>query len=292
MTSSAKQPLAPTKMRRSSSAPVGVLTKVLSIFELMDRSPGGLQLRTISEQTGLNKSTAFRFLAHLERAGYLVRDLTGAYLIGPRLVRLGADSTYQATIRKVSRPIMEALWRKTDETVNLGALDHGEVLYLDVIESPHTFRFSSQAGMRRPLSYTALGKALLTWMPVQLRDESLASCRFERRAPRSITNLAEMLAELGRTQRRGYAIDNEEVELGACCVAAPIFDSSNQIAASISVSGPATRMNRARISDIALDVKQAAREISAKLGYNELTPADVKARAKGSHASQAGAPFR
>lgn len=263
---------APAQLKpQSSSAPVGVLTKVLSIFELLDRSPGGLQLRSISEQTGLNKSTAYRFLAHLERAGYLVRDLTGAYLIGPRLVRLGADSTYQATIRKVSRPIMETLWRRTDETVNLGALDRGEVLYLDVIESPHTFRLSSPAGMRRPLNYTALGKTLLAWMPAQTRDELLANCKFGRPAPHSIANLSDMLAELGRIQRRGYAIDNEEVEPGACCVAAPVFDSSSQIAASISVSGPITRMNRSRIADIAIDVKAAASEISNKLGFREST---------------------
>lgn len=259
--------VAPTKVRRSKSAPVGVLTKVLAIFELLDRSPGGLQLRSISEQTDLNKSTAYRFLSHLERAGYLVRDLTGAYLIGPRLVRLGANSIYQATIRKVSHPVMEDLWRRTGETVNLGALDRGEVLYLDVLESPHTFRLSSQAGMRRPLHCTALGKALLAWLPPQSRDELLASCTFEKRAPHSIVSTAEMLAELGRIQRRGYAVDNEEVEPGASCVAAPIFDSSSLVAASISVSGPVTRMNRTRISDIVIDVKHAASEISAQLGY-------------------------
>lgn len=267
MTRSTKQVHAKLTVRHSNSAPVGVLTKVLSIFELLDKSPGGLQLRSISEQTGLNKSTAYRFLAHLEQAGYLVRDLTGAYLIGPRLVRLGADSTYQATIRKVSRPIMEALWYKTGETVNLGAVDRGEVLYLDVIESPHMFRLSSQTGMRRALAYTALGKAQLAWMPVPLRDEMLANCKFERRAPHSIAGMAEMLAELGRIQRRGYAIDNEEVEAGACCVAAPVFDSSGHIAASISVSGPVTRINRTRMSDIASDVKLAASEISSELGY-------------------------
>lgn len=259
--------MAAVKTRRTKSAPVGVLTKVLAIFELLDRSPGGLQLRSIAEKTDLNKSTAYRFLAHLEHAGYLVRDLTGAYLIGPRLVRLGANSTYQATIRKISHPIMDALWRRTGETVNLGALDRGEVLYLDVLESPHTFRLSSQAGMRRALHCTALGKALLAWMPAQMRDDLLAHSRLEKQGPHSIVNPAEILAELGRVQRRGYALDNEEVEPGACCVAAPIFDSSGLIAASISVSGPVTRMNRNRVAEIAEHVKQAAAEISAQLGY-------------------------
>ena len=260
------------KARRSSSAPVGVLTKVLKIFDLLDCSPGGLQLRNIAEDTGLNKSTAYRFLAHLEREGYLVRDLTGAYLIGPRLMRLGAKITYQATISKLGRPVLETLRRQTGETVNLGVLDSGEVLYLDVLESPHHFRLSSQMGMRRPVNCTALGKAMLAWLPPSSRDELLANVRMEKRTPQSIVQPGDLLVELGRVQRRGYALDNEEVEPGACCVAAPIFDSSTLIAASVSVSGPVTRMNRNRISEMAKAVKEAADEISRRLGYKQNEP--------------------
>jgi DNA-binding IclR family transcriptional regulator len=259
-------------LRRSAAAPVGVLTKVLAIFELLDRAPGGLQLRNVAEQTGLNKSTAYRFLAHLERAGYLVRDLTGAYLIGPRLVHLGANSTYQATICRLSRPVMEDLWHKTGETVNLGALDGAEVLYLDVLESPHHFRLSSQKGMRRAMNCTALGKTLLAWLPPATRDELLAHGKFEKRTPHSITHPADLLTELGRIQRRGYAVDNEEVETGACCVAAPIFDSSGLIAASISVAGPVTRMGHNRIPTVAALATEAAAAISRSLGYKEARP--------------------
>ncbi len=259
----------PVTVRRSNSAPVGVLTKVLKIFELLDCSPGGLQLRNIAEDTGLNKSTAYRFLAHLEREGYLVRDLTGAYLIGPRLMRLGANSTYQATISKLGRPVLETLRRQTGETVNLGVLDSGEVLYLDVLESPHHFRLSSQMGMRRSLNCTALGKAILAWLPPSSRDELLAHSKMEKRTPQSIVHPADLLVELGRIQRRGFSLDNEEVEPGACCVAAPIFDSSTLIAAAVSVSGPVTRMNRNRIAEVALAVKHAADEISHRLGYKQ-----------------------
>lgn len=260
-------------MRRAGAAPVGVLAKVLSIFEVLDRAPGGLQLRHISDQTGLNKSTAYRFLSNLERAGYLVRDLTGAYLIGPRLVHLGANSAYQSTICRLSRPIMEDLWHETSETVNLGTLDRAEVLYLDVLESPHQFRLSSQKGMRRPLNCTALGKTILAWSTPETRDELLAHCEFERRTPHSIIRSADLLSELGRIQRRGYAVDDEEVETGACCVAAPIFDSSGLITASISVAGPVTRLAHNRIPEIAALANEAAARISRSLGYKEACPA-------------------
>lgn len=257
----------PMKVRRSNSAPVGVLTKVLAIFELLDRAPDGLQLRNIAEQTKVNKSTAYRFLAHLEKAGYLVRDSTGAYLLGPRLVRLGSGSTYKSTICKVSRPILDTLWQEIGETVNLGALDGREILYLDVLESPHNFRLVSQIGMRRPVHCTGLGKAILAWQPVSFREELLAVTKLEKLTRHSITRPADLVAELGRIQRRGYALDDEEVELGARCVAAPVFDSSGYVAAGISVSGPVTRMSRNRTTEIANAVKRAAGEISARLGY-------------------------
>ena len=254
------------KVRQSNAAPVGVLTKVLSIFELLDRSPDGLQLRYISEQTKLNKSTAYRFLAHLERVGYLVRDSTGAYLLGPRLAHLGSGSTYQSTIRKISRPVLEELWRESGETVNLGVLAGREILYLDVIVSPHNFRLVSQVGMRRQLHCTGLGKTVLAWLPASFRDELLGA-KLEKLTSHTITRPSELVAELGRIQRLGYAVDNEEVELGARCVAAPVLDSSGYIAAGISVSGPTIRMSRARTTEIAGSVKRAALEISHRLGY-------------------------
>lgn len=255
------------KVRASHSAPVGVLTKVLSIFDLLDRTPDGLQLRSIAEQTKLNKSTAYRFLAHLESAGYLVRESSGAYLLGPRLVHLGSGSTYQSTIRRISRPALEALWRESGETVNLGVLAGQDVLYLDVLESPHSFRLVSKIGMRRPMHCTGLGKVMLAWQPDEFRAGLLADGKLEKLTAHSITKPAELAAEVGRIQRNGYAVDNEEAEPGARCVAAPIFDSSGQVTAGISISGPVIRMSRARTAEIAKAVKRAARDISRSLGY-------------------------
>lgn len=256
------------KIHQSNSAPVGVLTKVLAIFDLLDHSPDGLQLRFIAERTKLNKSTAYRFLAHLERAGYLVRDDAGAYLIGPRMAHLGSGSTYQATIRRVSRPALEELWRESSETVNLGVLVGREVLYLDVLESPHNFRMASQIGARRPAHCTGLGKTLLAWQPEDARGDILAG-KLEKLTPHSLTRLADITAELERIHKQGYALDNEEAVVGARCVAAPVRDSSGNVAAGVSVSGPITRMTHARTAELAKSVKRAALEISRRLSYEE-----------------------
>src|SRR5437763_6292208 len=255
------------RARESKSAPVGVVAKVLRILEALDASPAGLQLREIAEQTSVNKSTAYRFVAHLENEGYLLRDEAGAYVVGPKLARLGAGISYHATLRKVSRPVAVALSNETKETVNIGVLDGHELLYVEVIESPHSFRMASQPGMHRPLNCTALGKALLAFLPNQQREELLPMLTFERATPRTIPNLARFRKELVRVVQQGYAIDDQETDMGARCVAAPILDESGKVAAAISVSGPITRMSRERIQAFAGATRRAARTISARLGH-------------------------
>ncbi len=256
------------RARESKSAPVGVVGKVLRILEALDASPTGLQLREISQQTSVNKSTAYRFVAHLESEGYLFRDDTGAYIVGPKLARLGAGIAYHATLRKMSRPVLVTLSNEIKETANLGVLDGHEVLYLEVIESPHSFRMASQPGMHRPLNCTALGKALLAFLPSDQRDEILPMLTFERATQYSIPNLTRLKKEFMRAVRQGYAMDDQETALGARCIAAPVLDESGKVVAAISVSGPVTRMSRDRIQSFALATKRAARTISARLGHS------------------------
>lgn len=256
------------RARKSKSAPVGVVGKVLRILEVLDTSPTGLQLREIADQTGVNRSTAYRFLAHLENEDYLFRDHARAYLVGPKLARLGAGVAYHATLRKTSRAVLASISKITKETVNLAVLDGHDVLYLDVLESPHTFRMVSQPGMRRPLNCTALGKAILAFLPAEHREELLHSMEFHRLTSHTIANAVRLRKELARTVNLGYAMDDQETDLGARCVAAPVFDASGKVAAAISVSGPVTRISRERFQTFGSLVSKGARKISECLGYS------------------------
>lgn len=256
------------RAKESKSAPVGVVVKVLRILEALHDSPSGLQLKQISSQTAINKSTAYRFLAHLEGAGYLYRDDGGAYVIGPKLARLGSGTNYEETLRKISRPILQKLWETTGETANLSVLDGREVLYLDVIESSHTFRLASQVGSRRPIYCTSLGKAIMSYLPAEEAGDLLASMTFERQTPRTIVGRMKLKKELAKIRQRGYALDDEEAVMGARCVAAPIFDANGKVAASISVSGPITRITATKVAVMASLVKDAGAAISARLGYS------------------------
>ena len=253
--------------RKSTITPVGVVGKVLRILELLDRSPAGLQLKDIARLTELNKSTAHRFLKHLEGEGYLFRDDFGAYMIGPRLVRFGTGLTYQAMLGRISRPVLEQLWSTTGETVNLATLVGPEILYVDVMESLHTFRLVSQIGSRRPLSCTALGKAMLAAMPAEQREMLLPTLRFESTTSRSITSVAKLRKHLVQIAQLGYALDDEEAVSGARCVGAAILDANGKVAGGISISGPTSRVNKGNLASIAKTVKQAAYEISCRLGF-------------------------
>lgn len=256
------------RARESKSAPVGVVTKVLHILETLHDAPSGLQLKDVAQITGINKSTAYRFLAHLEHEGYVFRDSSGAYAIGVRLARLASGSSYQTTLRKLSRPILQQLWRVTGETVNIAVLDGREVLYLDVMESSHTFRLVSQVGMRRPVYCTALGKAMLAFIPEEEQQYFFDGMSFERFTPHTIRGAVQLRKEFALIRQRGYSIDNEEAYLGSRCIGAPIFEASGKITAALSVSGPTTRVTRERVPAVASAAKNAAIAISRTLGYS------------------------
>lgn len=254
------------RARESKSAPIAVVSRVLRILEALDGEAAGRDLKNISKVTGINKSTAYRILAHLEREGYLFRGSSGAYFIGPKLVRLASGTNRNSVLRDVSRPTLRQLWKDTRETVNLAAPDGGEVLYLDVIESPHSFRLVSHPGMRRPAHCTALGKAALAHLSADERDEVLSSLSLEHHTARTIKGLPRLKSELLRVRKRGYAVDDQEATAGARCVAAPIFGETGKLVAAISVSGPTTRIGKQQIPALAAKVVGAANSISKRLG--------------------------
>jgi DNA-binding IclR family transcriptional regulator len=257
---------------RPGSAPVGVISKVLLILEALQGSSAGLGLKAICDLTGIHKSTAHRFLKHLEREGYLLRTEAGAYLIGPRLSQMSARGDQGATLQAVARPILWELWKSTQETVNLAVLDQGTVLYVDVIESPHEFRLSSRVGTRRSLHVTALGKALAAFLPAEARENVLSTIAFQKSTERTIMNLLQFRQELEKIRRQGYAVDDEEAVQGARCVSAPILNSEGEPIAAVSVSGPVTRVSPNQVAGLAGAVTSAARAISAAMGLSQPEP--------------------
>jgi len=253
---------------KSASAPVGVISKVLKILEALQGSGSGLGLKAICDATGIHKSTAHRFLKHLEREGYLICTEAGAYLIGPRLSQMTARVNPQANLQTVARPVLWELWKSTQETVNLAVLDQNTVLYVEVMESPHEFRLSSRVGTRRPLHATALGKVLAAFLPDDVKDSILSTITFQPSTQKTIMNMVQFRRELQKIQRQGYALDDEEAVPGARCVSAPILNSRGEAVGAVSVSGPVTRLSLSQVATLADAVTSTARSISAAMGFH------------------------
>lgn len=270
------------RSKKAKFTPVGVIGKVLNILELLDRAPGGRQLKDIAEQTHINKSTAYRFLSHLEGEGYLFRDTAGNYMVGPKLTRMGSGASAQATLSKICHPILDNLRKVTGETINLAVLDGIDILYIDVLETFHTFRLVSEVGMRRPFYTTSLGKAILANMEDSLaREELCASIHFERMTPHTITSTAKLKKQFAIIQQQGFSLDDEEAVTGVRCLGAAIFGADGEVAGGISISGPVVRITNDRVAAFSKEICKAAREISWSLSnHTALLNAKGKVNAK------------
>jgi IclR family transcriptional regulator, acetate operon repressor len=245
--------------------PIGTLNKTLRILELVCGSPKGLRLKEVSEKTGFNKSTAYRFLTHLAREGYLVRNGGQAYVLGVKFIEMAARGNWVEGLRSIAWPFLLDLQRATSETVNLAILNQDAVLYVEVLESPHAFRLVSTPGMKRPLHCTALGKTLLAFLPAGEQGRLLAALTYERITPRTITSPARLRKALASIRERGFAVDDEEAVVGARCIAAPILDSKQRAIAAVSIAGPVGRITRTRVPALAKSVHATAAAISAKI---------------------------
>jgi DNA-binding IclR family transcriptional regulator len=257
--------------KKRKSAPVGVITKVLQILELLYKFSDGLQLKDIAEKTGINKSTALRFLSHLEQENYLLRGSDGAYVLGLRVMRLGGSKTFEKVLCKISRPILQKLRTVTSETVNLGMLQGTNILLVDVIESPHRFSVLSEVGETGEIYCTALGKVIFAYMEEGPRkDEIFASIQFVAKTPRTIMSIARLKDDLAQIRKQGFSHDDEEAFIGARCIGAPIFGPDGSVIAALSVSGPISRIPKAQLLPYAKLVCQAAKDIAAAMDLSSV----------------------
>jgi DNA-binding IclR family transcriptional regulator len=150
--------------------------------------------------------------------------------------------------------------------VQLAVLDHMSVLYIRIRESRQAVRMSSSPGSRAPAHCTSVGKVLLAHQPEEVVKQVI-DAGLTRYTENTITAPDALMEELAAIRTRGYAIDDEEIEVGLRCVAAPIRDHTGQVTAAISVAAPVQRMSKKNLQTTAPTVMAAADSISRRLGY-------------------------
>ena len=253
-------------MNRNRVYTISVLSKAFNLLDLLEvHQP--LSLTELSKGSGIDKATTYRILTNLESRGYVESADSNQYQLGFRLLQLGMRVTSGLDLRKAAQPILQELQAEFGETINLAVPGDRGVVYIEILESAQALRMAAAVGSVDDFHSTALGKAMLAFRPTLLQEEFLAGAKLTAKTPNTIVDVNALRTELHRVRDRAYAIDNEENEVGARCVAAPIFDRSGRVIAAISVSGPASRLAVNRVREAAGKVMHASRSISKRMGY-------------------------
>lgn len=244
------------------------VAKALEVLEYVVEEGRELTLTEIAYHVGHPKTTVFRYLQTLKASGFVAYDpMSDRYRTGVRLWTLNHSGGHHV-LCEVAFSVMRELRDRFNETVNLGVMEGGEVVYLEMVESRRSLRMEAKIGSRNRVYTTALGKAILCSLPEERWREHLPEV-LEGRGGLRVLTYGLFEKELRLSRERGYAVDESENEEGAYCVASPVFhlrgQVRDQVVAAISVSAPDSRMSASLQRQIAEGVVSAAGEISARL---------------------------
>lgn len=215
---------------------------------LLDHVAAGItRLDDIARAAGLSRSSTHRMLTTLVDTGFLTLGANHEYQLGIKLLQLGSHAQASIDVSRAIQDELEAVSARTLDATHLGVLVDADVLYLAKARGRRGIEMISRPGIRLRAQNTAMGKVLLSAL-----TDSEAEGRFDSTAtptPNSIRSLKEFLAGLAETRERGYAVEDQENELGITCVAIGIPDAHGRTAVAISVSAPSVHMPETRYAE-------------------------------------------
>lgn len=242
------------------------LIRALNLMRAISDHDGG-SLSELVARTGLPPSTAHRLLTTLESERFVQYDsAAGIWRIGLSAFLVGAGFQRTRDVLRVARPVLRRLMEQSGETANIYLVNDGEIVCAAQVESRQMMRAITRVGGRPPMYCSAAGKAYIARLPQEARDRIINDTDLKALTERTITSRERFAAELEDIRRLGYAIDDEEHALGVRCIAAPVLDENGAPVAALSVSGPVTRMNKARIARLGPLIRGATQEITRDYG--------------------------
>lgn len=262
---------------RTQSVPA--LERGLLILEHLAQSRRGVTLSQLTSRLQLPRSTGHALLLTYQRCGYVQRDKeTGRYRLGSRLHTLANMALAGHTLRSHCSSFLQRLMREIGVTVHLAVLEDGEVILIDRVEPNGNARLATWVGKRMSLHCTAVGKAIIAHLPPHVLDELIQKQGLIRYNENTIASARKLRAACEQIRQLGYAVDDEEEEIGVRCIGAPVYNDRGEVVAAISISGA-----KAQFEDISAKadvVKRTAALLSQHIGplWNELSATDELAR--------------
>jgi len=247
------------------------LYRGLRILDMFSETRRQVTIGEMANELGIHKSSASRLAATLAVAGYLrTTPSAGRYDLGSRLAALGPLAGQGMDISKLVTPFLEELSYQTGETSHLGVLRADRVRTVAVVDGWHSVRMHSWVGKEVLAHQSATGTAFLSGLSNDDLRSMYEGVAFERRTPNTVSSIEELIAKVEMTRLSGTTLDDEELEIGMRCLAAPVYSSDGSVQASLGISGPSSRLLLERIPLLIEHVGWAARMASAALGATEL----------------------
>jgi DNA-binding IclR family transcriptional regulator len=240
--------------------------RAVAILDLLARD-GWRAGAEVARDLGVHRSTALRLLGTLERHNLVERDpRTAKYRLGRRLPQLASVVTGEFDLRFVARPVCERLASVVGETVTLDVLDADEIVPIEQAAGSTAVVSVNWLGRRTPVHCTASGKVILAFAPAPVRQRLLAR-PLERRTPHTIVARVALEEQLAAALEAGFARTYQELEIGLDAIAAPVHSAEGAVVAAIDVSGPSHRLAEADRPELAELTREAAADLSRRLGY-------------------------
>jgi IclR family pca regulon transcriptional regulator len=243
---------------------VAGLEKGLAIIEAFGIRNGSLTLSEAAEITGHSRASARRSLLTLQRLGYVESD--GKYFrLAPRVLRLGHAYLTSTSLAKLVQPILEAISERTHESSSLAVLDGTESVFLARAVTRRSLSSGLGLGSRLPAHCAATGRVLLAALPQEQAEQLLKRMARHRLTPHTRTEIPELLALLDEVRSQGYAVSNEELELGVRSIAVPIRDAAGRTVASMSMVAATSRHSLESVIRTLLPELESARRMLGTL---------------------------
>jgi DNA-binding IclR family transcriptional regulator len=244
---------------------IQVIERMNKLLDVLAKHGQSLGLKRLAEDAGLHPSTTHRILTALARDRLVERVEPGSYRLGIRLLELGNLVKARISVREQALPFMRELHAATGEAVNLSVRRDDEIVYVERTSSGRSLmRVVNIVGARAPLHSTAVGKLFLLEDGAPGLRAYAQRTRLPQFTRNTLTSVSALEKELERVRRSGFAVDNEEAELGVRCIGAGVRDDAGALVAGLSVSAPADRMRQAW-SGL---VRETAAKISRAIGYS------------------------
>lgn len=244
--------------------------KALKLLDLFILEPE-LSLADVARKADLSKPTAYRLLVSLEDAGFLAKvkysEQDIRYRLGLKLLELGNIVSMRLELRGIALPHMQNLSREIDEVVHLVVRDGNEAVYIEKVESTQAIRLFTRVGKRSPLHAGSGPKLLLAFMNEEERRRILTAAPLLPVTNQTVTDPDELRSEIERIRQNGYALSDGEQDVDTVGISYPIRDFSDNVIAALGVTGLKYRFSGERKVMMQQKTMEAARKISADLGY-------------------------